>query len=164
MKRSAAIALTIAALLAAGETNACTLLPLNFTFLTAPAAFEAEVAEVRRVRPREWEEGMGPVYVANFRLTGPARLRTVPSYRWATKDDCGPIFPVKEGQRVLLLLEADPAEAQRLFAEIITPSHGEDPPAPAPMDGSAYRAPMEVYPYTNDLSRIQNLLERYQRE
>ncbi|MET4683854.1 hypothetical protein [Brevundimonas faecalis] len=164
MKHSAAVALAIAALLAAGETNACTLLPLSFTFLTAPAAFEAEVTKVRRVQPREWEESMGPVYVADFRLAGPARLRTLPSYRWATKDDCGPIFPVKEGQRVLLLLEADPVEAQRLFTEIITSSHGEDPPAPAPIDGSAYRAPMEVYPYTNDLSRIQSLLERYQRE
>ena len=158
MKRGTLIVVAVAALFAAGEVAACSLVPVNMIFQTAPTAVAAEVTKVRRVRPREWERWQGAVYEAEYSLIGPVRARTLPTYRWVSKEGCSRNRPVKRGERVWLLLESDEAEARRYFVEVMTAINAKDPSASNPYD---YQPEMLVYPYTDDLSEVQGLLEDY---
>ncbi|WP_269220289.1 hypothetical protein [Brevundimonas vesicularis] len=161
MRFASAFAATLLALLASSGADACTLSPLNMIFLTEPAVFEAEVVRVRRVYPMDWERSLGPIHEAEFKLTGPVPARNVPRYRWAENDDCGPSYEVKRGQRVLLLLESDIAEARRQYAEIMESARLE---MPSRAEGDpGYQEDLQVLPYTNDLSKIREILERYRR-
>lgn len=161
MRHASALVMTLIALFTSGAAGACTLSPLDMIFLTEPAAFEAEVVRVRRVLPQEWERRLGAVREADFKLIGPVPTRHAPTYRWAENDDCGPNYPVRKGQRLLLLMESDPVEAERLHAEIMESSRSEMPSRP---DGDrGYQEDIQVFPYTNDLSKIREILELYRR-
>ncbi|MFN6982661.1 MAG: hypothetical protein ACK4NU_12125 [Brevundimonas sp.] len=149
------------ALFASSKAGACTLSPLNMIFLTEPAVFEAEVVRVRRVLPLDWERSLGAVREAEFRLIGPVPPRNLPKYRWAENDDCGPSYRVRRGQRVLLLLESDPAEAERQYAEIMASTRSEMPSLPS--EGTGYQEDIQVFPSTNDVFKIREILELYRR-
>ncbi|MGH6978682.1 MAG: hypothetical protein ACRED4_05275 [Brevundimonas sp.] len=164
MKHSAAIALAIAALLAADAANACSLFPLEATFRTSPVAYEAEVTKVRRIWwPDRSQRRLGRVYEAEFRLIGPVRPRVVPIYRWDRNDDCDPAYPVKRGQHVWLLLERDPVAARQSYIDMLASSEeAGDPLSPLPaLSPDDYLEEVIVYPYTNDLSKVQEILEDY---
>ena len=161
MRSGVAVASILALMSSAGSVEACTLQPLNLIFFTGPAPFAAEVIEVRRVRERGWEQGLGPVREATFRLVGPVEPRKVPPYRWAQNNDCGSSYSVRAGQRVLLLLEADPDQARREHDSIMSSLAFEG--APLPDGGAEYREEVQVHPYTQDLVQIEELLDRYRR-
>lgn len=161
MKRGAAIAVAVAALFAAGEAGACSLNPVNMIFHTAPTAVAAEVTKVRLVWPREWERGQGFIYEAEFSLIGPVRARTLPTYRWASRPVCSSDIPVKRGEQVWLLLESDEAQARRQHVEIRTASNAEDPSPASHSNPDDYRSAMVVYPYTDDMSEVRELLNHY---
>lgn len=155
MRGGAAIAFAMAAFLGANEAHACSPVPSYAYFDTDPVAVEAEVTRVRLVWPREWEQGL--VYEADFRLVGPIRSRSLPRYRWHTQDECGPPYPVKRGQRVLLLLEGDPGRARRAAAE----RAAAFPQGPRPAYEKDYQESMQVFEHTTDLSKVQDLLDLY---
>ncbi|MEW6538076.1 MAG: hypothetical protein AB1448_05740 [Pseudomonadota bacterium] len=161
MRLASALAVTLIALFASSRAGACTLNPLNMIFWTEPAVFDAEVVRVRRVFPRDWERNLGAVREAEFRLIGPVPPRNIPKYRWAENDDCGPNYEVRRGQRILLLLESDPAEARRQYAEMIEASRFEMPSRPD--DDPGYQEDIQVLPYTNDLLKVREILELYRR-
>jgi hypothetical protein len=137
--------LTTAALglLTASAVQACSLAPPEFVFWTPPVAIEAEVVRVRSVEPREWEQGRA--YEAEFKPLGPSIRQNLPRYRWQTENDCGGSGPVSRGQRVLLLIEGDPALARARGNATQSP---EDPPPVGRSDELALvftpRGPAEV--------------------
>jgi hypothetical protein len=143
MKIRALMAAAALAMLAASKAQACSVAPPGFVFWTPPAAIEAEVVRVRAVEPREWEQGR--VYEAEFKPLDPSIRQNLPRYRWQTENDCGGSGPVRRGQRVLLLVEGDPALARARGNSAQSP---EDPPPVGRSDEFALvfspRAPDQV--------------------